>query len=290
MMIKKIFFIAFLITSSLTLAQKELRIGYIDMEYILDNVPEYQEAQSRLNDKIKGWQKKLDDLEMEIEQMNTSLANEKALLTNEMIKEREEDIDIKRQELRKLQSAYFGPTGDMYQMRKQFVKPVQDQVFDSIQDIAERKRYDFIFDKSSDLIMLYSNSKHDVSELVLNDIVKDRKRQTLEDNKQARINKTTQTDPDLESAEVVNEGVEADSFSDDEIGDDEEVEKTPEQIKMEEKAAKQAELKARIKEQQEAREKLRDSLKRVAEERRAAKLKEIEERNKQREELKKNNN
>ena len=289
MMIKKIFFIAFLITSSLTLAQKELRIGYIDMEYILDNVPEYQEAQSRLDDKIKGWQKKLDDLEIEIEQMNTSLANEKALLTNEMIKEREEDIDIKRQELRKLQSAFFGPTGDMYQMRKQFVKPVQDQVFNSIQDIAEKKRYDFIFDKSSDLIMLYSNSKHDVSELVLNDIVKDRKRQTLEDNKQARINKTTQTDPDLEGAEVVNESAEENSISDGEMTD-EEVEKTPEQIKMEEKAAKQAELKARIKEQQEAREKLRDSLKRVAEERRAAKLKEIEERNKQREELKKNNN
>jgi hypothetical protein len=138
--------------------------------------------------------------------------------------------------------------------------------------------------------MLYSNSKHDVSELVLNDIVKDRKKQTLEDNKQARINKTTQTDPGIDETKSADDIEELDTYTEDEIEDGEALEKTPEQIKIEEKAAKQAELKARIKEQQEAREKLRDSLKRVAEEKRAAKLKEIEERNKQREELKKNNN
>ncbi|MDZ7615301.1 MAG: OmpH family outer membrane protein [Flavobacteriaceae bacterium] len=214
--------------------------------------------------------------------METDLTNEKALLTPAMINEREEDIDIKKKELKRLQEGYFGPTGDLFQMRKQFVKPVQDQVFNAIQTIAETKKYDFIFDKSSDLIMLYSNSNFDVSELVLNSIVKDRKRQTLEDNKNARGVQT-------KAVEAVNlpDSAEDEAITPD-LLDTEKPEgevKSPEQIKAEEKAAKQAELKARIKEQQEAREILRDSLKRVSEERRAAKLKEIEDKNKKREEL-----
>lgn len=286
-MIKNIFFIAVFLISSLTIAQKNLRIGYIDMEYILNNVPEYTDAQSKLNDKVKVWQQKLDNLTIEIEKMETDLTNEKALLTPAMINEREEDIDIKMKELKRLQEGYFGPTGDLYQMRKQFVKPVQDQVFNAIQTIAETKKYDFIFDKSSDLIMLYSNSNFDVSELVLNSIVKDRKRQTLEENKNVKGAKAKAVEevdlPDtLEDAEISTDTLAIDK---------KEIEaKTPEQIKAEEKAAKQAELKARIKEQQEAREQLRDSLKRVSEERRAAKLKEIEDKNKKREELLKETN
>jgi len=286
-MIKNIFFIAVFLTSSLTIAQKQLRIGYIDMEYILNNVPEYTDAQAKLNDKVKVWQQKLDNLSIEIEKMETDLINEKALLTPAMILEREEDIDIKRKELKKLQEGYFGPTGDLYQMRKQFVKPVQDQVFNAIQTIAETKKYDFIFDKSSDLIMLYSNSNFDVSELVLNSIVKDRKRQTLEDNKNTKATKTKAV-----QAAAIPDPIEVEEVSNDTLtGARTEGEvKSPEQIKAEEKAAKQAELKARIKEQQEAREKLRDSLKRVSEERRAAKLKEIEEKNKKRDELLKETN
>jgi hypothetical protein len=172
-------------------------------------------------------------------------------------------------------------------MRKQFVKPVQDQVFNAIQTIAETKKYDFIFDKSSDLIMLYSNSNFDVSELVLNSIVKDRKRQTLEDNKNTKATRTKAVE-----AAAIPDPIEVEEVSNDTLtGARTEGEvKSPEQIKAEEKAAKQAELKARIKEQQEAREKLRDSLKRVSEERRAAKLKEIEEKNKKRDELLKETN
>lgn len=286
-MIKNIFFIAVFLISSLTIAQKNLRIGYIDMEYILNNVPEYTDAQAKLNDKVKVWQQKLDNLSMEIEKMETDLTNEKALLTPAMIDEREEDIDIKKKELKRLQEGYFGPTGDLYQMRKQFVKPVQDQVFNAIQTIAETKKYDFIFDKSSDLIMLYSNSNFDVSELVLNSIVKDRKRQTLEDNKNAKGAKTKAVEtidlPDTEEDTAITPDAQDNEKPEGEV-------KTPEQIKAEEKAAKQAELKARIKEQQEAREMLRDSLKRVSEERRAAKLKEIEDKNKKREELLKETN
>ena len=270
-------------------AQKPQRVAYIDMNYILENVPEYVNAQSQLDSKVKTWQKKLDVLSDEIEQLNTDLSNEKTLLTKDLINEREEDIDIKKQELRRLQQAYFGPTGDLFQMRKQLVKPVQDQVYNAIQDIAGKKRYDFVFDKSSDLILLYSNRKYDISELVLNAIVKNRKRQAVQDLKTERLAKAgVITSPTVLENEGAEQGVEDDTADPAALSENveeaqvEEV-KTPEQIKLEERIAKREELKARIKAQQESRARMRDSLKQVAEEKRAAKLKEIEDRKKQRE-------
>lgn len=153
----------------------QLRIGYIDMEYILENVPEYLEAQNTLDSKVTKWRGELDKLSRYIENLKTDLANERAILTQDLIEEKEDEITLKQQELRRLESLYFGPTGDMFLLRKQLVKPVQDQVYNSIQGIATRRNYDFIFDKSSDLVMLYSNKKHDISDLVLNSIVRDRK-------------------------------------------------------------------------------------------------------------------
>ncbi len=285
-------------------AQKPQRVAYIDMNYILENIPEYQNAQSQLNSKVEKWQEKLDGLSAEIEQLKTDLSNEKPLLTNELIREREEDIDIKEQELKRLQQAYFGPTGDLFQLRKQLATPVQDQVYNAIQDISKNKRYDFVFDRSSDLIMLYSNPKFDISELVLNSIVKNRKRQQIQDMRNERIAKagaaaTVPTVLDEEEAEADEFGEESDSDDEavpedagevSETGEEPAVEKTEEQLKLEERIRKREELKARIKQQQEARTRMRDSLKQVAEEKRAAKLKEIEERKKQREEAIQKNN
>jgi len=263
----------------------------------LENVPEYASAQAQLDNKVKTWQQKLDVLSDEIEQMKTDLSNEKSLLTKELISEREEDIEIKNQELKRLQQAYFGPTGDLFQMRKQFVKPVQDQVYNAIQDIATKKRYDFVLDKSSDLILLYSNSKYDISELVLNAIVKNRKRKAVQDLKAERLAKAgVVSSPNV--LENDNEGVDVEQqvedaeveVTDEYVNEKLPEEKTEEQLKLEARIAKREELKERIKAQQEARAKMRDSLKQVAEEKRAAKLKEIEDRKKQREEAIDNNN
>ncbi|MCA0933523.1 OmpH family outer membrane protein [Lutimonas saemankumensis] len=299
MRVKRVLIIVLICLSSIVEAQKPQRVAYIDMNYILENVPEYASAQAQLDAKVQTWQQKLDGLSGEIEQLKTDLSNEKSLLTKELIGEREEDIAIKEEEFRRLQQAYFGPTGDLFQMRKQFVKPVQDQVYNAIQDIAAKKRYDFVFDKSSDLIMLYSNSKYDISELVLNAIVKNRKRKAVEDLKKERIAKagvvTTPTVLEDDTEEDSNEQnldpaeAEAAAAGADEMEAENEV-KTEEQLKLEARQAKREELKARIKAQQEARAKMRDSLKRVAEEKRAAKLKEIEDRKKQREEAIENKN
>jgi len=281
----------FILTLSITasFAQKGQRIAYVDMNYILENIPEYVEAQARLDDKVKGWQLKLDVLSNEINTLKTDLSNEKPLLTEALIEEREEDILIKEKELKRLQTAFFGPTGDLFQLRRQLAEPIQDQVYNSIQEISANKRYDVVFDKSSDLIMLYTNSKYDISELVLNSIVKNRKRKAVADRKNERAAAA--------GAVVVpvaneNDGTEvADDTEETYVEEGELIEvKSKEQQKIDDRIAKREALKAKIKTQQEARIRVRDSLKRVADEERAIKLKEIEDRKKAREQNIENNN
>jgi Skp family chaperone for outer membrane proteins len=168
---KKIYLIGVLLFSVTTFwSQRNQIIAYIDMEYILENVPEYLQAQNTLDAKIAKWRKKLDDQARHIEVLKSDLSNEKAILTKDLIEEKEEEITIKQEELRRLESLYFGPNGDMFLVRKQLVKPIQDQVYNAIQSIAKRKKYDFVFEKSSDLVMLYSNKKYDISGLVLSSI------------------------------------------------------------------------------------------------------------------------
>jgi Skp family chaperone for outer membrane proteins len=299
MKVNRVLIIVIICFNFIVSAQKPQKVGYIDMNYILENVPEYVNAQAQLDTKVKTWQQKLDALSNEIDQMNTDLTNEKPLLTKELINEREEDITIKQQEFKRLQQAYFGPTGDLFQMRRQLAEPVQDQVYNAIQAIAKKKKYDFVLDKSSDLILLYSNSKFDISELVLNTIVKNRKKQAVQDLKKNRLAKagivTATTATALENNgddQVENQDLEAASQVDEtgEVLNAPAAEKTEEQKKLEERIQKREELKQRIKAQQESRARMRDSLKIVAEEKRAAKLKEIEDRKKQRQEAIDNKN
>lgn len=182
----KISFVFFIFFGIIVSAQKTQRIAFIDMEYILENVPEYLEAQNTLDSKVRKWRGELDKLARFIEKLKSDLANERVILTNDLIQDKEYEITIKQEELRRLESLYFGPNGDMFLLRKQLVKPVQDQVYNSIQEIVIKRKYDFVFDKSSDLIMLYSNKKYDISELILNDIIRDRK---LKENKEKRAKK-----------------------------------------------------------------------------------------------------
>ena len=179
---KNILLLVLLLIASITVnAQKSQRIAYIDMEYILQSVPEYITAQNALNAKVDKWKANLDKEVRSIEVLKTDLANEKAILTKDLILEKEEDIFIKEEALRKLESLYFGPQGDMYNLRKKLIQPVQDQVYNAVQTIASRKKYDFVFDKSGDLVMLYSNKKHDISELIIKLIKIDQKKQAKTD-------------------------------------------------------------------------------------------------------------
>ncbi|WP_299669967.1 OmpH family outer membrane protein [uncultured Polaribacter sp.] len=208
--------IVLLLTVSISWSQRSQIIAYIDMEYILENVPEYLEAQNTLDEKVVKWRQKLDKEARYIEVLKTDLANEKAILTKDLIEEKEEEISLKQDELRRLESLYFGPKGDMFLLRKQLVKPIQDQVYNAIQTISARKKYDFVFDKSSDLVMLYSNKKYDISDLVLGTI--DRTR--LVDKKNAKkLEKSAPKEPTekQKQALVKKEAIVAKKLSDREL-------------------------------------------------------------------------
>jgi len=177
-----ILIVALAITSIAT-AQRGVRIGYIDMEYILENVPEYQEASIQLDGKIQQWKKDIEKRLQEVDQMKLDLSNERVLLTKELIEERNEEIQIKQDDVLEYQQARFGPNGDLAIQRRQLVQPVQDQVFNVVQEIAVNKKYDFIFDKSADIVMLFAAERNDISDLVIRSITRSAKRKQATNKK-----------------------------------------------------------------------------------------------------------
>ena len=168
--------VAFLSFTFMAQAQRGVRIGYIDMEYILESVPEYQEAQTQLDGKVQRWKQDIDKMQKEIDQMKLDLANERVLLTKELIDERDEEINFQEAEMLDYQQARFGPGGELLIQKRQLIQPIQDQVFNIVQEVAVNKKYDFIFDKSADVVMLFAAERNDISDIVLRSINRAAKR------------------------------------------------------------------------------------------------------------------
>lgn len=180
MKLKVLFLIVTLSFISLTVhAQRGVRIGYIDTEYILQNVPDYSESTLQLENKVQQWKSEIEEQLNALELKRTALNNEKALLTKELIEEREEDLDFEEKEILDYQQKRFGTNGDLMLQKKQLMQPIQDQIFQAVQDIAKAKKYDFVFDKSADVVMLYSAERFDISEQVLRTITRASKREQL---------------------------------------------------------------------------------------------------------------
>ena len=153
-----------LLTSICLQAQK---FAYVDTDYILNKIPEFKQAQNKIDQISTEWQKEIERKYQEIDDMYKAYQNEQVLLTKEMKIKREEAIINKEEQIKKLQQKYFGPEGDLFQKRKDLVKPIQDQVYDAIQKLAANNKYAVIFDSSSDLIMLYKNNNLDKSDKIL---------------------------------------------------------------------------------------------------------------------------
>lgn len=160
----------FILLSFLALGAQAQRFGIVDTQFILSKIPEYSQAQSQLDQMSKTWQGEVEALLSETDALQKSLDAERILLTDEMAEEREKVIKEKEQEARKLQRQYFGPEGDLFKKRQELVKPIQDQVYNAVQDVARKKRLDVVFDKASSLTMLYASDKIDISEDVLSEL------------------------------------------------------------------------------------------------------------------------
>ena len=180
-----ILIVLFLI-SSYVYSQRGVRIGYVDTEYILQNLSEYEETRDQLEEKADEWRREIENRFEEIKNKNEALNAERLLLTDELIKEKEEEIEIERNEILDYQQKRFGPRGDLIIQRKQLIQPIQDQIFIAIKEIAKSRKYDFIFDKSADIVMLYSDRKFDISDQILRIITRTNNRKQLDSRREKR--------------------------------------------------------------------------------------------------------
>jgi len=168
-----------LLSFQLCISQKSERIGYINMEYILSQMEDYKLANQQLEEKIGKWKKEIESKKDEIEILKDSLLVEKPLLTFDIIRDRESEIAFEEKQLNDYQIKRFGVNGDWVAQELMLIRPIQDQVMNVVQTIAEQKKFDKIFDQSADAIMLYSEKKYDISDLVLKSILRTEKLEKL---------------------------------------------------------------------------------------------------------------
>lgn len=155
---------ALLVVSQVATAQK---YGYVDTQYILDNIPEYADAQAQLDKLSEQWQKEIEEKFVLLDKKQREFDAEAILLPEEIKAQRVKEIDDLRFQAMDLQKRRFGVGGDLFQKREELIKPIQDRIFDAIQQVAVEGGYAFIFDKANQSNLLYADPKFDISKRVL---------------------------------------------------------------------------------------------------------------------------
>lgn len=143
------------------------KFACVNTDYVLRSIPDYANAQKRLDKYVQDWQKELEDKQSEIENLRAEYEQESYLLPDNLKKRRQEEIKAEEQELRNLQQQRFGTGGDLDKKRAELLKPVQDRVYAAIERIAQEKNYGFVFDKAGSPAVLFANKKFDISDDVL---------------------------------------------------------------------------------------------------------------------------
>jgi len=153
--------------ATLPLAAQQQRFAFVDTEYILNNIPAYRSAQQQIDRLSADWQREIEAQFAEVERMYRNFQAERVMLTEDMRRRREEEIVNKEQEVRELQRRYYGPEGELAQRQQELIKPIQDQVFRAIREMAVEGRFDAVFDTAADASVLYANPRQDRSDEVL---------------------------------------------------------------------------------------------------------------------------
>lgn len=166
---KKILF-SFLMIFAFAFGAFAQRYAIVDTRYILDKLPEYKEAQTRLDQFSAQWQKEIDDKQADLDKMYRSYESEQVMLSDELKRKREDELFIREKEVRDLQRKRFGFEGDLFKRRQELVKPIQDKVYNAIQKIAVNRQYDFILDKSEGITVIFADPKLDRSEDILKEL------------------------------------------------------------------------------------------------------------------------
>jgi outer membrane protein len=146
------------------------KFGYIDMEFITSKMPEYQKAQNDVDKFSERWAKEIQDKYSDIDRLQRLYQAEEILLTDDLKRKRQQEISDKEKEAREYNSKIFGMEGMLFQKKKELMKPLTDQIYKSVERVARQRRVDFIFDKSSEFMIIYSNPVHDYTDYVIEDL------------------------------------------------------------------------------------------------------------------------
>lgn len=146
------------------------KYAYVDTEYILENIPEFQDAQDELNNFSTKWQKEIETEYAEVEEMYKKYQAEAVLLPEDVKRKREDAVVLKEKNVKDLQRKYFGPEGDLFNKRQELIQPIQEKVFNAIESIATTRNFGFVFDKAGGMTLLYGNPKYDISDEVLDEV------------------------------------------------------------------------------------------------------------------------
>ena len=146
------------------------KFAYVDTQYILDNIPEYAEAQSQLDEISVQWQKEIEAKFAEVDKMYKDYQTQAVLLPDDMKKKKEQEIVDKEKDVKNLQRIRFGKDGDLFKKRQELVKPIQEKIYNAIQELSTSNNYAVVFDKGGSLTMMYANPKYDISDDVLDNL------------------------------------------------------------------------------------------------------------------------
>ena len=151
----------------MSVAANAQKICYVDMEFILGKIPAYADAQKELDRVSQGFQKEIETKRKAVDDMFKQYQSEQVLMTDQIKQQKMKEIETAEKEVKDLQKKKFGPDGELFQKRKELIKPIQDKIYDEIQKYAQAKSYDIIFDKSSGPAMLYASDKLNKSDDIL---------------------------------------------------------------------------------------------------------------------------
>ncbi|MDR0228379.1 MAG: OmpH family outer membrane protein [Flavobacteriaceae bacterium] len=184
-----------LFVSSLSYGQGgSARVAFIDMEYILKYTPEYTEASAQLSTRADEWKKEVETKKSQIKKLKSDLAAERILLTRDLIEDKEEEIANLENDLYQYQQTKFGTEGDYMSQKVMLAKPIQDEVFSVIQDIAEARKFDYVLDKNSESTMLIGASRYDISDLVIRRMASAKRKQNMTPKQVAAVEQKEKED------------------------------------------------------------------------------------------------
>jgi outer membrane protein len=146
------------------------RFGYIDTDFVLNKMPEYKKAQEEINQLSEAWEKEIQDMSKKIDAMYAAYQAEQVLLTDEMKKDRTDAIQKKEAEMKEYQKKVFGFGGLFFLKKQELIKPIQDKVWDAVDKVAKQNNLAILFDKSGELVMIYTDPRYDYTDFVLEEL------------------------------------------------------------------------------------------------------------------------